>query len=318
MNKPHVDDEYTWELVYSVNFFKTISNNIVDKLEKYYIDNKVNPYSKYEFGTYWIKKLNFDSGFEKYVAKNIEKNKKVLFKMKMDALIEMTKSKLTMNYKSFRLAVIAALFFKASKTYKACNALLKEGFAEDSEALTRILFEEMLKIGYCSIGENECNQFLDSDIKQSIKALNAIISNPKEVPEEFFETIGNYSLEELKKEKVSLLTKPDANEISIEAMVKRIDKENQDKNYTMIKLYNVYYRSVCNVVHTNPNAITSYLIFKDNKSIDLNPNFEANKCHPEMTSIEFMLMILNFISKVFGFPTNEEIEHLNSIKTNSF
>lgn len=316
MESKHVDEphyhsmqkydskKFTWELVYSVNFFKSISENIIQNLEQYYKDNKINPYSYYNFGTYWIEELNIDDA----------KFKKASFSAELNSLIQTTIARLDIKYIDQRLAAIAALFIKAAKTFKACSVLFKNGCFEDGEVLTRILYEEMLKLGYCSIGDNEFNQFLASDLTQSIKAINVIAANQDEAPDDFFKMLGNKSLEELKKDKEDCLAKLGANEVKIEAMARRIDKETPGENHCMMKLYNAYYRSVCNGVHTNPNSITPFMVFKDDGSISLNLNFKTDKDGPETAAIDFMLLTLKFISGVFGFPSDGEIEHLNSIK----
>jgi hypothetical protein len=51
-------DEEVWELTYPVTFFENILINCISELKKYLIQNKINPYNSYQFGTYWIDELN--------------------------------------------------------------------------------------------------------------------------------------------------------------------------------------------------------------------------------------------------------------------
>jgi hypothetical protein len=48
----------TWELVYPIGFFESICGCILEELEKFYISNRIDPYSLFRFGTYWIEELN--------------------------------------------------------------------------------------------------------------------------------------------------------------------------------------------------------------------------------------------------------------------
>jgi len=48
----------TWELVYPVPFIMTLIANGIKNLKQYCIDNSLNPYDYYKFGSYWIEALN--------------------------------------------------------------------------------------------------------------------------------------------------------------------------------------------------------------------------------------------------------------------
>ena len=48
----------TWKLVYPVLFLKRLIDTCMNKMEKYLIENNINPYMSYTFGTYWIDELN--------------------------------------------------------------------------------------------------------------------------------------------------------------------------------------------------------------------------------------------------------------------
>ncbi len=52
------EESLKWELVYPTNFFKKAIENALGTLEKYYADNRINPYSFFVFGTYWLEELN--------------------------------------------------------------------------------------------------------------------------------------------------------------------------------------------------------------------------------------------------------------------
>ena len=48
----------TWELVYPVPFIMELITNGSKRLKQYCIDNSLNPYDYYKFGSYWIDELN--------------------------------------------------------------------------------------------------------------------------------------------------------------------------------------------------------------------------------------------------------------------
>ncbi len=55
------DDETkqpTWELVYPTGFYDRLCETAIKKLNEYYMKDRIDPYSCYIFGTYWIDKLN--------------------------------------------------------------------------------------------------------------------------------------------------------------------------------------------------------------------------------------------------------------------
>lgn len=55
-----IDEEetYEWDLVYPTAFFQKAIENALSALEKHYVENQINPYSFFVFGTYWLEELN--------------------------------------------------------------------------------------------------------------------------------------------------------------------------------------------------------------------------------------------------------------------
>lgn len=52
------NNKKTWELVYPLGFYKIICGTLLKNLETYCINNRINPYNSYTFGTYFIDELN--------------------------------------------------------------------------------------------------------------------------------------------------------------------------------------------------------------------------------------------------------------------
>ena len=48
----------TWKLVYPVKFFEKSAKNGLKNVEKYLIENNIDPYIPFTFGSYWIDELN--------------------------------------------------------------------------------------------------------------------------------------------------------------------------------------------------------------------------------------------------------------------
>lgn len=51
-------DLETIELVYPVKFFEQLCITVLDGLKIYFMENQLNPYDSYKFGSYWIEGLN--------------------------------------------------------------------------------------------------------------------------------------------------------------------------------------------------------------------------------------------------------------------
>lgn len=49
---------YTWELVYPVDFYRKLCETTLSELCKYYLRDRIDPYSCYTFGSYWLEALN--------------------------------------------------------------------------------------------------------------------------------------------------------------------------------------------------------------------------------------------------------------------
>lgn len=50
---------YGWELVYPVNFYRQVVLNVIKNLGGYFMDNGIDPYNSYTYGTFWLEELNW-------------------------------------------------------------------------------------------------------------------------------------------------------------------------------------------------------------------------------------------------------------------
>jgi len=205
------------------------------------------------------------------------------------------------DFDAWRITIVA-LFIKSLETFQSIYILVKHCLSIDAENLTRVLFEEMVKIGYCSKGKDEFKRYISTHLHDIIKIINAAQNNPDEFPEELFK---EKPLNERKEEIETMLTaEGNPKEISIASMAREIG---------IIKLYNSYYRSVCGPVHSAPKSLEKYVITGKNGEIEKftwGPRTEGIIMHL-FTAIEFMLLICKFLSGLFGVPVERDISDFN-------
>lgn len=83
--------------------------------------------------------------------------------------------------------IIVALFIKSLSTFQAIFNLFKNYYLNDARNLTRVLFEEIVNIGYCSKGEDEIKKFRSLEIINQIyriKTINNYFNN--KIKEKYF------------------------------------------------------------------------------------------------------------------------------------
>ena len=51
-------NQYSWEMVYPIGFYEKLCRNTLSSLKEYYLKERIDPYSAYQFGSYWIRSLN--------------------------------------------------------------------------------------------------------------------------------------------------------------------------------------------------------------------------------------------------------------------
>ena len=50
--------KHSWELVYPLRFYESLCQTAIKNLAIYYVKNRIDPYSFFQFGSYWIEELN--------------------------------------------------------------------------------------------------------------------------------------------------------------------------------------------------------------------------------------------------------------------
>jgi len=250
-----------------------------------------------------------------YLGEDIKKYKEEYFKNykeifilyeEINHFLQKIKFKWQVKDNNIRDIYIVPLFIKSLETFQAIYVLLRNCIFNDAVNLTRILFEEMINLGYCAKGENECKQYIAKEIKNKIKMINAAKDHPEEFPEELFQ---RQPLGDRKKE--------------LEKMLKEIGKpknvstEQMARELNLGRLYQVYYRTVSNEIHSNPESLNKYCKVGEDgyiKEFKFGPKIEENKVSVIFTSIEIVLIICKFLSDYFGVPKEEDYLKFNERK----
>lgn len=250
-----------------------------------------------------------------YLGKGIERYKEEYFKNykeifilyeEINNFLQKSKFKLQVKDNNIQGIFIIPLFIKSLETFQAIYILLRSYIFNDAVNLTRILFEAMINLGYCAKGENECKQYIAKEIKNKIKIINAAKDHPEEFPEELFQ---RQPLGDRKKELEKMLK-----EIG---RPKNVSTEQMARELNLGRLYQVYYRTVSNEVHSNPESLNKYCKVGEDgyiKEFKFGPKIEENKVSVIFTSIEFMLIICKFLSDYFGIPKEEDYRKFNERK----
>jgi hypothetical protein len=217
----------------------------------------------------------------------------------------------------FQGGTIMGIFCKSLTTFQSIYILFKHYLCNDAENLCRILFEEMVNIGYCSLGKEETRRYLSL---QAINRLNFINIVNEEGNKKYF--IDNYpeklfrkkSHSEWKSELLNYLNSLGVKEIfnekgkpiaiSLEERIKKINSK------SIMNYYYTFYRLVSAGVHSSPDILERYLIFDENKlmkELSWGPKAEQCEINPLFAAIHFIIISLEYIRGYFSFPKEEDI-----------
>lgn len=213
--------------------------------------------------------------------------------------------------------VITGIFFKSLSTFQAIYILFKHHLCNNVESLTRILFEEMVNIAYCSLGLDEARRYLSLSAINKLKLINMIYK--EENRKYFFEgykekAFKRKSYNEQKSKLMSFLHGLGVKEIFSEKgnpkVTKLIDRIKELNSKSIMHYYLTFYNIVSAGVHSSPDILERYLIFDEKGLIkELHRDLAAEKC--EITSIfvaiHFMIICLEYIHDYFKYPPMEDI-----------
>ena len=260
-----------------------------DYLSKVYKSYRQNLYSKYNEAFEWFKEFN------SFLHE------------------EMTNIPLKNNDDQGK--VIVALFVKSLATFQAIFNLFKNYYCNDARNLTRVLFEEMVNIGYCSKGEDELKRFGSLEIINLIEIIKTVHNHFNKGMKEYFFKEKSYEeqikeqydeLHDLKiKDLFSKKNKPKP--ITIRERVERLESSE------IMDYYKTYYRLASIEVHSTPGSLGKYFKFNDKGNlIEIIWGPKAEECSIAeiiFASINFMHIICNYLYDYFKVPKEEEVDN---------
>jgi len=217
----------------------------------------------------------------------------------------------------FQGGTIIGIFSKSLTTFQSIYILFKHYFCNNAENLCRVLFEEMVNIGYCSLGKDETWRYLSLQAINSLRLINIVNckENKKYLPEYIQEIIfKEKSYNELKNELKTYLHSLGVKEIFNEkgnpVAIKLIERIKKLNSKSIMHYYLTRYRIVSAEVHSSPDMLGSYLIFDENrliKEVRWGPEAENCEVNSIFFAIHFMIKNLEYIHNYFGYPKKEDI-----------
>jgi len=249
---------------------------------------------------------------KQYENKLVIKYKEVFdFYEDINHFLHKIKPKIEVKNDDFQGGVIIGLFCKSLTTFQAIYILFKHYLCNNAENLCRILFEEMVNIGYCSLGKDETRRYLSLEVINRLKIINIVNQKnnekylPKNYREKFFE---NKPYDKWNSELVSHLhglgvNKPKA--ISLEERIKKVNSK------VIMNLYLTFYRIVSTGVHSSPEILKRYLILDENDlimEIHWGTEAENSEVTTLLAAIHFMIIISEYLSNIFGVPEKKDID----------
>jgi len=255
---------------------------------------------------------------KQYENKLIKKYKEVFdFCEELNYFFNKMKFKINVKNNDFQGGTIIGIFTKSLTTFQAIYILFKHYFCNNAENLSRILFEEMVNIGYCSLGKDETRRYLSLQAINKLKKINIVNQKEnkkyftKNDKEKFFK---EKSYNERKNELISYLHSLGVKEIfdkegdpvaiNLEERIKKLNSEG------IMNYYLTFYSIVSAGVHSSPDILERYLIFDENrliKELYWGPKAENCEINSILAAIHFMIINLEYIHSYFGKPKKEDI-----------
>ncbi len=213
--------------------------------------------------------------------------------------------------------IIVALFVKSLSTFQAIFNLFGNYYCNDAKNLTRVLFEEMVNIGYCSKGEDEFKRFGSLEIINKIEMIEIVHKDfEKKNRNNFFK---EKSYEKQKKELYKEL-----HNLNIEGLFSKKNKPipitirkrvERLKSSEIMNYYKTYYKLVSIEIHSSPGSLGKFFNF-DSKGnlIEINCGPKTEECSIAeifFTSIAFMRIICDYIYDYFKVQKKDEINNFN-------
>lgn len=226
--------------------------------------------------------------------------------------------KINVKRYDFQGGTMQGLFCKSLTTFQSIYILFKHYLCNNAENLCRILFEEMVNIGYCSLGNDEAKRYLSLQLVNKFKIIKIVNEdkNKKYFPQNYTNSFfKEKSCDEQKKEIIEKIKsygvegafnkKGEPKDISLRERIEKINSK------TIMHDYLRFYRIVSAGVHSSPDILERYLIFYEGgllKEIRWGPEAENTEINPIFDAISFMFEISEYLYNYFGIPEKKDID----------
>ena len=214
------------------------------------------------------------------------------------------KFNLTPKESDYREIYIVSLFNRALEIFQSIYILCSYGLIVDAEILNRSLYENIVKILYSSKGEDNLNKCISTDMRNSIKSIKIIKSNPKAFPKEIY---GEDELDSKKVEFETLLK-----EIG---NPKKVTIKQMAYDTGMVDMHDSFYGVASQSVHTSTGVLADYIAYNEMGNMVMMWGPRIKKIDVQLfASIELMLCSCECLREMFGIPEKEKIMFLNKQK----
>ena len=268
--------------------------------------------------------FNFCEEFNRYLNtiqfKIIKKNDNI----SPDTIISVAKN-------DIQDGTIYAIFLKSLTTFQSIYFLFKHCFCNNAENSCRILFEEMVNIYYCSIGEDKTKIYLsEAEIFEYNKneLLYKIMNKQKEKNIRYFSNneleshFEEKSYDERKKSIIDKLKKYNVNDLfnnngkpksfNLKERIEQLMEQRNDLDM-VANYYCTFYKIASLGIHSSPDNLNRYWIFDNDAGgiKDFNRGPRAEKCEINciFASIHFMIMLTECLFAHFKYQKKEEISN---------
>lgn len=98
----------------------------------------------------------------------------LVFYEELNNFLHKIKYKIDVKNDDFQGGTMIGLFCKSLTTFQAIYILFKHYLCNNAESLCRTLFEEMVNIGYCSLGKDKVRRYLSLQTINKLKIINIV------------------------------------------------------------------------------------------------------------------------------------------------
>jgi hypothetical protein len=203
-----------------------------------------------------------------------------------------------------------ALYFlvKAQKTFESIKLLCLNGFADDASILTRSLFEMVIDLLYVDQERGaRARLYCEYEIIQKIKLHEKLKKNEDSWSKRILESKNESQLEEALKEYERVKKNyPEPDKWSGKS------KKKMAKDIGMEWQYEFVYHILSGIAHTGPNAVSHYMSYKDDGSIEFLSSQQKDIERVWNTSCIYFLILLDRFNDAFGLGLDEEIKKIDA------